>query len=211
MVADVADTEARDRILTFFAEAGRSYTISIHDVDFRGNRTFVYRLSITNGPRRVAAIPPAGRRGQTHPIEFVGYGIATGKANLESVTREVEFPSDEPSDSFLYQLDTAHGMTPPLKLLLSTLEQTREPSGTTTEACQLTVPGSVTGTLEEAFDEDCYLVDGQQGDVWTLSLEAATLGSPLDVVLSILDPDGKEIAHNDDLPETTDALSLIHI
>lgn len=205
LVADVADTEARDRILTFSAEAGRPYTISIHDVDFRGNRAFVYRLSITNGPRLVAAIPPAGRRGQTHPIEFVGYGIATGKSKLESVTREVEFPSDEQSDSFLYQLETSHGMTPPLKLLLSNLEQTHEPSDAPAEAYRLNVPGSVTGTLEEAFVEDRYLLDGKQGDAWALSLEAATLGSPLDVVLSILDPDGKEIAHNDDLPETTDA------
>ena len=43
-------------------EAGRQYTISLYDLDFRGNRSFVYRLSLTPGPRVVAAIPAAGLR-----------------------------------------------------------------------------------------------------------------------------------------------------
>jgi hypothetical protein len=205
LVVDVADTEGQDPILTFYAETGCPYTVSIHDVDFRGNRAFVYRLSITNGPRLVAAIPPAGRRGETRTIKFVGYGVATGKAKLESITREVEFPADAQTESFPYQLETAYGTTPPLTLLLSDLEQTVEPSGKPARAHRLTMPGSVTGTIEGIFDKDHYLVDGKQGDVWALSLEAARLGSPLDVVLSILDPTGKELAHNDDLPETTDA------
>ncbi len=205
LVADVADTEGRDCNLIFSTEAARQYTVSIHDVDFRGNRTFVYRLSITDGPRVVATIPAAGRRGETRPIEFVGYGVATGKAKLESITREVEFPADEQTTSFPYQLETAYGTTPPFKLLLSDLEQTVEPSGEPTDTHRLNMPGSVTGTIEGTFDEDRYLVDGKKDDVWALSLEATRFGSPLDVVLSILDPAGKELARNDDLPETTDA------
>ncbi len=205
LVADWADTEAQDCSLTFPTKAGRQYTVSIHDVDFRGNRSFVYRLSLTDRPRIIAAIPAAGRRGETRPIEFVGYGVATGKAKLESLTREVEFPMDEQISAFLYQLETAHGTASPFELLLSDLEQTVEPSEESADAPRLNFPGSVTGTIEGTFDEDRYLVNGKKDDVWVLSLEAARLGSPLDVVLSILDPAGKEIARNDDLPETTDA------
>ena len=205
LVADVADTEGRECSLTFSTEAGRQYTVSIHDVDYRGNRSFVYRLSMTDGPRVVAAIPAAGRRGETRAIEFVGYGVATGQARLESITREVEFPVDEQAASFSYQLETAHGTTPPFELLLSDLEQTVEPAGELTDTQRLDMPGSVTGTIEGTSGEDHYLVEGKQGDVWALSLEAARIGSPLDVVLSVLDPAGKEVARNDDLPETTDA------
>jgi hypothetical protein len=45
----------------------------------------------------------------------------------------------------------------------------------------------------------------KKGDVWSLAVHAKRIGSPLDVSLAVLGPDGKELARNDDLPGTTDA------
>ena len=83
LIADVADTEGVDPVLTFAAKEGEEYTVTLRDVDFRGDRSFLYRLEVTPGPRVVAALPTTGRRGETRSVELIGYGIATGQAKLE--------------------------------------------------------------------------------------------------------------------------------
>src|SRR5262249_58171944 len=118
VIADVADTEGNALALTFAARKDEEYTIRLRDVDFRGDRSFVYRLEITPGPRVVAALPTTGRRGEARSVEFIGYGIATGQAKLESVTQRVAFPDRDDTDSFYYLLQTTHGTAPALRLLV---------------------------------------------------------------------------------------------
>lgn len=201
LVADVADTEGIDPALTFAAKKDEEYTISIRDVDFRGDRSFVYRLELTPGPRVVAALPVAGRRGQTRTVEFVGHGIATGQAKLETVTRPVPFPASN-ADSFLYRLETPHGAAPAFRLFLSDREETVAAPAATSRP--LTLPAAITGCLDRAGAEDHYRLKGKKGDLWSLAVEARRFGSPLDVALTIQSPDGKELVRGDDLPGTTD-------
>lgn len=47
LVADVADTAGTDTRLSFAARAGASYTAAVYDLDFCGDRSFVYQLTIT--------------------------------------------------------------------------------------------------------------------------------------------------------------------
>jgi hypothetical protein len=198
LVTDASDTEGMDLALTFVASAGEEYTLSLRDVDFRGDRGYVYRLEVTPGPRVVAAIPPVGRRGETRNVEFVGLGIATGQMKLESVTKQVHFPATD-IDSFRYSLETPHGTAPAFRLFVSDREEKVAPPGA------ITLPAAISGCLERAGAEDRYTIKGKKGDIWTLALEARRFGSPLDVALAVLGPDGKEAARSDDLPGTTDA------
>ena len=69
----------------------------------------------------------------------------------------------------------------------------------------LTEPVGITGVLDQPDKEDRYFCVWKKGDVWSLRAEAQRIGSPLDVSLAIVGPSGKELARNDDLPETTDA------
>lgn len=46
LVAEAADTAGDDCKLRFAAVAGESYTASVYDLDFRGDRSFVYQLTI---------------------------------------------------------------------------------------------------------------------------------------------------------------------
>ncbi|MCH8042914.1 MAG: hypothetical protein IID44_04270 [Planctomycetes bacterium] len=204
-IASVADTAGNDTALTFAAAAKQSYTVSIFDVDFRGNRSFVYRLSLVAAGRVVAAIPAAGRRGQTRQVELIGYGIASGAAKLESVTRKISFPTDKTATSFRYRLETPHGICLPFSLIVSDLPETIEPARTGSSAPLLSFPAAVTGLLEERFGEDQYRVAGKKGDVWVIHLSARQIASPLDVVLTVTGADGKELARSDDLPGSTDA------
>jgi hypothetical protein len=66
-------------------------------------------------------------------------------------------------------------------------------------------PCGITGVLDQPDGKNHHFRTWKKGEVWSLALEARRIGSPLDVSLAILGPDGKELARNDDLPETTDA------
>jgi len=205
VIADVADTEGMDLAVTFAAREGEEYTLSLRDVDFRGDRSFGYRLEITPGPRVVAALPTTGQRGKVQEVEFVGYGIATGQMKLESVTRPVTFPASGDVDSFFYRLETSHGTAAPFRLFVSDRDETVAPSAPENSARILALPAAITGCLERKGAEDHYRCQCRKGEVWSLALEARRFGSPLDVTLAVLGPDGKELARSDDLPGTTDA------
>lgn len=202
-VAEAIDTEGQDPVLTFFAHAGQNYTVTVRDLDYRGYRCLTYRLGITTGPRVIGAIPAAGRRGETRPVEFVGLGIATGQPRLETLTQQVTFPTEPGQASFSYRLQTPAGTAAEFPLSLSDFNELIEPDEVNPAGRRLTVPTAITGRLDNPSRQDRYTLAGLKGDIWNLSAEARGLGSSLDLALSVLDADGKELAQNDDAPGTT--------
>ncbi len=203
LVAEATDTAGLDLRMTFVGQAEQAYVISVHDVDFRGNRAYVYRLSVTPGPQVVAAIPAAGKRGETCDVEFVGYGVATGSTLLESVTRKITFPA-ESTDSVATHLETEFGQCQPFMLRLSDIPELTEAQRNGDEAQLLPIPSAVTGVLEERYGTDQYELTGKKGDVWAIDLQAEAIGSKLDVVLGVFDEQDKELKRVDDLAGTTD-------
>ena len=197
-IVDVAATEGLDLTTTFAVEANRVYVLSLHDVDFAGDRSYIYRLAITPGPGLTAAYPSAGKRGETRPVEFVGIGIATGAAKLESLTKDVAFPADAALTSFSYPLETPFGKTKPYVFLLSDAPELVEgtPLGE--------LPAAVTGILDVRFGSDHYPVTMKTGDVWQIAARSRTQGPPVDLDLSLIGPAGKELIAADDAPGTTD-------
>ena len=201
VVLDAADSEGRDLTLTMIAQADVPYEISLHDLDFAGDRSYVYRLILTAGPHVRAAYPAAGKRGETRPVEFVGIGLATGGDKLESVSRDVVFPA-APDVTFLaYVLETVWGHALPFSLGVTELTETVEPA---TGEALLAAPGAMTGTIETRFGSDQRLLTAKKGDAWRVVAHARSIGSPLDLELTIFGADGKQLATTDDAPATTD-------
>jgi hypothetical protein len=203
-VAEGVDTDGIDPVVTFVGEKDQSYTISLRDVDYRGFRSLTYRLSVFAGPRVLAALPAAGRRGETREIEFVGIGVASGQAKLESITRKVTFPQTSDRSSFDYVLETAAGKAKAFPLFLSDLPETVAPD-VGGEPLALSIPQAVTGRLGLRGGKAQFSFEGKKGEAFRIGAEARRLGSPLDLALAVLDPGGKEIASNDDIPGSTDA------
>ncbi len=197
-VAEIFDTEGTDPTLTFTSEKDITYTVSIRDVDYRGFRSFTYRLVMDSGPRILAAIPAAGKRGQKQTIEFIGIGVATGKAKIESIKKEVAFPADEKLASFAYKLETPFGNGQSYSFPLSNFDE--KTLGTEL----LMVPGAVTSRLTEAKKSDTYTFKGKKAELWTISCDTGKIGSNLDITLAVLGPDGKEIASKDDSSPSMD-------
>jgi hypothetical protein len=212
LVCDAAATEGRDTCLTFAAQAGQPYLLSFHDVDFGGDWSLVYRLQLTLGPHVRGTIPAAGRRGETRPVEFVGIGVATGAAHLESVEKAVTFPSDPQLSTFSYRLETPFGTSQPITFELSDLPETvaaaQPPGGA---PVPLTLPAALTGVFDSRAAEQRFVCTGKTGDIWVIRLESCRVDTRLDPTLTILGPDGKEVARNDDLPGTTDAAALVKL
>jgi hypothetical protein len=203
LVADIHGAHGDDPVVTIPGKAGAEYTVSIHDVDFAGDRSFAYRLSIAHAPRVLTALPAAGKRGETRDVEFQGIGIATGGDKFESVTRKITFPKD--GTSFEHRLDTKWGKAAPVTLLVSEHPQILRAASPTKASEPLTLPASITGILDQPDVEHVYSCQWKKGEVWSLTLSARRIGSPLDVSLAILGPKDKEVARSEDLPGTTDA------
>lgn len=204
LVADMADSEHRDPSLTFAAVAGEEYLLNIYDLDFRGDRSLTYRLELAPRPQVVAATPIAGKRGESQSVSFVGYGIATGAATLETLTRNVTFPATPGLSSWDCPVETAFGVVT-TRLLISDFPQAVEPAIADPAQRPLTVPGGVTGTLTERYGEDRYLLQGVPGQPVWISAKAQGTGASLDVSINVLNSQGAMVATNDDLPGTTDA------
>ena len=202
VVLDIADTEGRDFATTMLATAGINYEISLHDLDFAGDRSYVYRLTVAAAPRVLAAYPAAGQRGQTRPVEFVGIGLATGSDKLESVTRDVAFPANADATTFDYSVQTEWGIAAPVRLLVSDVaESVKPPTGDSV----LTAPGAVTGAIGQRFGSEQHSVTLTKGQVWDVAAQAKRLNSPLDLELTVFGPDGKQVATNDDAAGSTDS------
>ncbi|MBI3862399.1 MAG: hypothetical protein HY290_10940 [Planctomycetia bacterium] len=208
VVVDVVDTEGDDLATSFIARAGAKYTLSLHDLDFAGDRSYVYRLAIRRGPRVSAAYPAAGRRGTTQSIEFVGLGISTGANRIETLTREVPIPAAAGSYVFSYVLETLFGPSLPISLQVSDVLETAEPAGVR-ETTLGSLPCAVTGSLESRFGTDRFALQLKPGEQWRIEAQARDLGSPLDPELTLFGPDGKEIASSDDAEGTTNALLTV--
>ena len=226
-LADVADTEGLDAAVTLATKAGRSYTVRLHDVDFRGNPANVYRLAFVPGPRVVTTIPAAGRRGETREVEFVGFGVATGQAKLESVKRKITFPAGANRRSFRYALKTDFGTAPAIEIPLSDIaEVTADAMKTrTTDGGANTTGGGVkaqrgpvaprakafaslpaAATARMSSDGSAtYVFAAKKGEVWRIDCQSRAIGTRLDVAVTILDAKGKQRATNDDLKGNSDA------
>ncbi len=202
VILDAADTEGRDLSLTMIAQADTPYEISLHDLDFAGDRSYVYRLTLIAAPHISASYVAAGTRGKTHPVEFVGIGLATGTNTLETVLRDVTFPSDPSVKSFPYVLETPWGNTPPYTLGVSDLEETVQPPS---KESPLAAPGGRTSYFDTRFGVDQHIVSFKQGERWNIATHARSIHSPLDLELTIFGPEGKQLASVDDAtPGTTD-------
>ncbi len=59
VIADLVDTEGRDPLVRFPAVAGEEYEVAIHDLDFRGDWAYVYRLAVREEPSGVRDAPRA--------------------------------------------------------------------------------------------------------------------------------------------------------
>ena len=209
LLADAADTIGRGAVVMFAALADSTYTIQVRDIDFAGDRGYVYRMTIEQGPRVVATLPCVLSRGQTTPVEIIGWGVATGSLQLESITQSVSVPANARGEDYSYIFGTSASQAR-ATILLSEESDSLEPDSNEPTQRQLAVPTALSGVLDSLdagiqMPLDRYTVAARKGDSLRFQVEAARLNSPVDPSIVVLSAAGKELARNDDLTDTVDA------
>jgi hypothetical protein len=204
MIADAADTEGRDIAITFAAKAQKNYVVRVFDLDFRGNRVYVYRLSISETPRVVATKPAFGKAGETRPVEFIGHGISSGSDRLESIRANVAFNLAQSRITtgqrrvLPYVLKTKSGDVL-VEIPISEQSELIDAKGV------LAIPSAVTSSLAKAGEIDRYKFKAAKGDAIMIKLQSQEIGTRLDMALEVQDASGKVIAKIDDAKGTSDA------
>ena len=199
LIASYTDTVGQDAALHFFASTGKLYTVSVFDLDFRGDRAFVYRLALKTGAKIHATIPACVQRGSTVELESLGVGLQTGAAKMESVKSTVAVPADPAITHFQHVLQTSTGEVS-FQIPVSDLPETVRKD----DATAIMGSAGVTVLFGPEEDSQRYSMAVMSGEQWSLDVESFGIGPAADLSLEVLDETGKVIADNDDGPVDSD-------
>ena len=199
LIASYTDTVGQDAALHFFASTGKVYTVSVFDLDFRGDRAFVYRLALKTGAKIHATIPACVQRGSTVELESLGVGLQTGAAKMESVKSTVAVPADPALTHFQHVLQTSTGEVS-FQIPVSDLPETVRKD----DATAIMGSAGVTVLFGPEEDSQRYSMAVMSGEQWSLDVESFGIGPAADLSLEVLDETGKVIADNDDGPVDSD-------
>jgi hypothetical protein len=182
-----------DAAVRFTAPADGNYAVHICDAKFGGLQHYVYRLTIRAGAFVEHIYPLGGRRGTSGRFELTG-------ANLPGAAVEIALPHDARSP-FTTRLELPAGFSNPFALEVDDLSEVleQEPNDEPGQVQTSPVPAVLNGRIDRPGDIDCWKFHATKGALLELDLCAARLGSPLDSVLSLADPAGKELARSDDI------------
>jgi hypothetical protein len=176
-----------DSRLSVTIPADGEYRVRIHDVKFSGLQDYVYRLTLSKGPRVEQVYPLGGRRGEKVLLELTGPGISADKV-------ELAVPADA-ADSFLAAIGSSRVFLEAGDLP-EVLEA--EPNDALARAPLVASPAVCNGRISAPGDKDAWAFALRQGEIVEFDVRAARLGSPLDSLLVVFDGDGKELARADD-------------
>lgn len=208
VVADGADTAGTGVTVRFASQAGMSYTATIRDVEFGGDRGYVYRLTIRTTSEVVATLPLVVRRGEQHRLKLIGWGL-TKPAELDAIAHELKL-ADTPEAEQTVALETPLGQTS-VRVFVSDATDALEPASTDHAQRQLSFPAAISATFD-AIDPtaglpiDRYRFQATKGQTIRIVAEVDRFQSPVDPTLIIANSEGKELLRNDDAPGTRDAI-----
>lgn len=200
LLAHRADTTGHDLSLTFSVQKAQRYSVVVRELDFRGHRSYLYRLQVRDGGRVLATLPAAVQRGTRRDVIV---RIAGSNGTTRTVSRALAVAGDAAATVPLGLEGLPHRV-PVGDVVESTEVQLR--GGSTGGPVRLPgIPHAVTGELETPDQVDTWQFTGEKGRRVRIEVFSARLGSALDISLALVGPDKKTVATADDVSGTTDA------
>jgi hypothetical protein len=174
------------RVRFVAAETGK-YAVHIHDI-----QSYVYRLTVTNGPWLDRVYPLGGQRGTEVKLEGLGQNLGG------PLTAKVP---DVAPVILLHALDHGGRALNPIRWDVDELPELleTEPNQAATTANSVAVPAVVNGRIDPPGDKDSWQLPLTKGQAIRFECRAALLGSPLAAELVLRDEAGKELARADAL------------
>jgi hypothetical protein len=207
VVTDGADTAGTGVTLRFAAQANMTYTAAIHDVEFGGDRGYVYRLTVRNTPDVITTLPLVVKRGEKQQVRVIGWGLSK-PAELAALQQEITTPAGALTE-FSAAIESPLGKTQG-KVFLGAATDVLEPPATDAAQRKLAIPAAVSASFDKidptaGMPVDRYRFTATKGQTLRIAAEVDRFGSPVDPTLIISDLTGKELFRADDAPGTNDA------
>jgi len=162
-------------------------------------------------------VPAAGPRGQVLRVTFQGKNLDKAtevvcnlpgtKARLlpgaksgDAIQADISFPAHTQAGVYQLLLKTPAGQsaTLPFTVDLFPAIASREPNDSPKTAQRVTLPVTIVGTIQRAGSVDFYQFDAPAGYQVGVQVLTAALGSKLDPVLELVDPDGQIVTESSD-------------
>ncbi len=190
-----------DPVIFYTIPKEGAYSLKIHDSLFRGREDFVYRMTVGEEPFVTGVFPSGGRVGTKTPVRVSGWNLPFSQA-------ELDFRDKQPG-IYPFQVNR---LANPVPLLLDTLPERfeSEPNNAKTNANPVVLPVIVNGHIDHPGDWDVFRFEGQAGQQVVAEVFARRLDSPVDSLLRLIDPAGKQIAVNDDREDKGSGLNTHH-
>ncbi|HKQ40790.1 MAG TPA: PPC domain-containing protein, partial [Verrucomicrobiae bacterium] len=144
--------------------------------------------------------------GRTLDPEIIYTAPKTGSYFLQAFG--FNYPADSNirfvgNDKCIYRL---HVSGPPTNQPFAACVKEAEPNNTASNAMPVDVPGTIGGCIDSPDDEDIFQFAAKKGDKFSLRVESASLGFPVDARLEIRNSKHEEIAKADDSGSVDPAL-----
>ena len=215
VLAENDDDQGLDPRIVFTAPADGRYAVRVFafpetpnsTIGFSGSAKHVYRLTLTTGAFVDRTMPLCVTAGDDGPVELLGW-------NLGASGRRVALggSSRDGSRSLALGEDAAGVSAVPVVARPSVVEPRSASGGEATagsrEPLSIALPLSVSGRIEAPGEDDEYLIDLASAQQVRFSVVGRALGSPIDPVITVLAPDGKELARADDVGSELDCATV---
>jgi hypothetical protein len=196
-LAETTGTSVGDVRLRFVAAETGKHEVRIHDIQFGGLQTYVYRLTVTGGPWLDGVYPLGGQRGTELKLEGLGQNLAG------ALTAKV--PDVAPA-VLLHAIEHSGRALNPIRFDVDELPEVleAEPNNASAMAKPVTVPAIVNGRIDQPGDKDAWQLQLSKGQSVRIECRAALLGSPLAAEIVLRDETGKDLARADALETNGD-------
>ena len=184
-----------DSMLSYtFKDAGE-YVLEVRDIRFQGGGNFTYRLRIGDFPCVTCPYPMRVQRGVSAQIAFAG------SAAQEAQPIPVNIAPDAGVAWLPLGAKSAGGKSSGFAVVAvggtpEALEA--EPNNEQAQATRVELGAGINGRLDQPGDVDRFVISAKAGQRFTFAGITRTQGSPSDLYLRLLKPDGAEAAAADD-------------
>lgn len=202
VVARNEDFHTLDPLIAFRPPRDGEYVAEVRDMSYLGGDAAIYRLTLANTPFVTSLYPAGGRRGTSVPVT-----VSQAGSPALAATVRIELPASAERVLTLTPLPEMANTRP---FLVGDLPETleTEPNDTPAQANAVKHPLVFNGRIERPGDLDLFRITLAKDESIVVDVMAGrVLRSPVDLALAILNPEGKELAQNDDSPYTFEATS----
>ena len=170
------------------------YRVLVREAAYEGSDACQYRVHIGSYPRPTAVFPAGARPGESISFRFIG-------DPLGDFEETIAIPADAAGRHPLFPARDGLHAPSPLWIQVSPLATAPEvePNPGMKQATPLPdLPCAAHGIIGADGDADCFAFKAAKGENLDFKVLARELRSPLDAVLAVRDPAGKNLATNDD-------------